>query len=388
MILNDVELMKELIQETLQRIVDTEFEKYIGVAPYERSDERRGYRNGYRDRNILTRLGRLEIRLPRDREGNFSTELFNRYQRSEKALLLAVSESYFEGVSTRKVGKIMEKLCGEQFSRSTISNICKDLDKMLDSWRNRTLEKCYPYLVLDARYENVRESGIVRKKAVMIVLGIDEGGYREILSVDIGYSEGERNWVEVFSRLKERGLEGVIYIVSDDHEGLKNAISRSFPGIIWQRCQTHFIRNFISKFSRREVKRYICWLEDVFRAPDIDEAQRRKSLLIEKLERDGRYRIAEWVDEEIDYCFGVYGISERDRIRMKSTNMLERLNQEIKRRTRVVRIFPNDKSCLRLVGMICMEYSEHWQSGRRYLNMGDGKFDEISNMKLEVCDAV
>ena len=171
-ILNDVELMKELIQETLQRIVDTEFEKYIGVAPYERSDERRGYRNGYRDRNILTRLGRLEIRLPRDREGNFSTELFNRYQRSEKALLLALSESYFEGVSTWKVGKIMEKLYGEQFSRSTISNICKDLDKMLDSWRNRTLEKRYPYLVLDARYENVRESGIVRKKAVMIVLGI------------------------------------------------------------------------------------------------------------------------------------------------------------------------------------------------------------------------
>jgi transposase-like protein len=368
-LLEDKDFLRQVLQGALQLLVDAEFEEFIGAAPYERKATRCGYRNGSRPRALLTRVGRIDLRLPRDREGRFSTELFARFQRSERALLVVLGESYFKGVSTRKVREIMEQLCGRGFSRSSVSNYAKQLDELLEAWRHRRLEKSYPYLVADARFEDIREGGVVKSKAVMVVVGVDEKGYREILSVDIGYSESEANWEQVFRDLKARGLRGVRYVVSDDHPGLSSAIVRNFPGAIWQRCQVHFIRNFKGKFSRKEVGRYVHWLKEVFSAPDMEEAQRRCQVLIDKLIEAGKAKIAQWLEEEIPHCFGVYALPTEHRRRMRSTNMLERFNQELKRRTRVVRIFPNDESCLRLVGMLCMEQSEQWQTGYRYLTM-------------------
>ena len=240
--------------------------------------------------------------------------------------------------------------------------------KKLKSWRERQINKEYPYLVVDARYERIRGAHGVISKAVMIVVGISSAGYREILSIDISDSENESDWGQIFKRLKDRGLSGVIYVVSDDHEGLVKALGRYFQGSMWQRCQVHFIRNFISKLGRRDAKRYLPLLKDVFAATNREDAIIRKRRLVEELTKS-KPNISQWIDEDIEYCLTVYDLPEPHRRRMKSTNMLERFNQELKRRSRVIRIFPNEASCIRLLGSLCMEQSEEWETGRIYLNM-------------------
>jgi len=242
------------------------------------------------------------------------------------------------------------------------------LDHKLNIWRKRKLNKTYPYLVIDARYERIRTVEGVVSKAVMIVIGISEDGHREILSIDIGDSENETDWGHIFKTLKERGLSGVQYVVSDDHKGLVKALQRNFQSALWQRCQVHFIRNFISKLSRRKAKLYIPLLKDVFAATTKEDAVIRKNRLIDKLESE-KPDIARWIDEEIESCFSVYNLPQSHHRRMRSTNMIERLNQELKRRSRVIRIFPNDASCLRVLGTMCMEQSEGWESERIYLTM-------------------
>ncbi len=222
--------------------------------------------------------------------------------------------------------------------------------------------------MVDARYEDIREDGEVTSKAVLIAVGIDVAGYRDILSLEVGDSENEAEWFTFFQRLKSRGLTGVKYVVSDDHTGLVKAVKRAFQGVSWQRCQVHFIRNFMSKLSARERQEYVRDLKDVFNAPDVKKARDRKEKLVKKLETR-KPKIADWLDQEIEYCFTVYQLPLPHRRKMKSTNMLERFNQEILRRTRVIRIFPNKESCIRLIGAISMEQSEEWQTGRRYLKM-------------------
>ena len=368
-LLEDEDFLRRIVQENLQKILESEFEDYIQAGRYERTEHRKGYRNGIYRRTLKTRVGVIELEVVRDREGNFKTELFRRYQRNEKALVLSLVEMYLQGVSTRKVKRIVEHLCGTEISKSTISNLSKELDENINKWRNRPLDKSYPYLVIDARYENIREAeaGVIGK-AVFVIIGIDAQGYREILSVEIGDSEREDTWSEIFRKLKERGLKGLSYVVSDDHKGLVKAVKREFQGIRWQRCQVHFIRNFMDKIGKKNSKEYLEMLRDVFNAPEIKSARERKEGLVKKLE-DKKPSVADWLDREIEFCFTVYSLPIEHRKKMKSTNMIERLNEEIKRRSRVVRIFPNDESCIRLIGAICMEKSEEWQSGRRYLNM-------------------
>ena len=367
-LLDDKDFLKNLMAESLQSILQDEFNRFIKAGHYERSKDRQSYRNGSYTRSIKTRVGRIELEVCRDRDGLFQTELFRRYQRSEQALVLSMIEMYLNGVSTRKVGNIVEELCGHSISRSHVSNLASELDKKLNVWRKRKLSKEYPYLVVDARYERIRTQEGVVSKAVMIVIGISESGHREILSVDIGDSENEMGWGHIFKTLKDRGLSGVQYVVSDDHKGLVKALQRNFQGTMWQRCQVHFIRNFMTKLGRRKTKLYIPLLKDIFAATSKEDAIVRKSKLLDKLENE-KPEIARWIDEEIESCFSVYNLPQSHHRRMRSTNMIERLNQELKRRSQVIRIFPNEASCIRLLGTLCMEQSEAWEAGRMYLTM-------------------
>lgn len=375
-LLDDKDFLKNMLADSLQIFLQDEFNRFIKAGPYERSKDRRSYRNGSYMRSVKTRVGQIELEVCRDRDGIFQTELFRRYQRNEKAFVLSMMEMYIQGVSTRKVNKIVEELCGHGISKSQVSDLAKDLDDNLNTWRNRRLIKSYPYLVVDARYEHIRtKSGVVRK-AVMIVIGISESGHREVLSIGISDSENEVDWGNLFRQLKNRGLSGVKYVVSDHHHGLVNALERHFQGTLWQRSQVHFIRNFISKISRKDAKKYLAMLKDIFSAAGREDAIARKDRLVEVLEH-ARPEVSRWIDEHIESCLSVYNLPVPHWRKMKSTNMLERLNQELKRRSRVIRIFPNEASCIRVLGTICMEQSEEWQTGRRYLKTQEDPDQDI-----------
>jgi len=367
-LLDDKDFLRELVKRAVQSVLNAEFDAHINAAPYERSEDRQGYRNGSYRRSLKTRVGSIELEVCRDREGNFKTELFRRYQRSEQALVASMIEMYLQGVSTRKVKYIVEELCGGAISKSQVSELVKELDAQLTIWRERPLKKEYPYLVIDARYEKIRTRHGVVSKAVMIIIGISESGHRDILTLEIGDSESKVFWSEVFCKLKQRGLKGLYYVVSDDHSGLTGALDRHFQGVVWQRCQVHFLRNFRAKLGWGAFNEFKDLLKEVFSAPDLAEAQRRKDILVEKLEP--KYpETASWIDENIEFCLSVYSLPPAHRGRMKSTNMLERLNAELDRRSRVIGIFPDDAACIRIFGSLCQEWAEEWITGRKYLNM-------------------
>jgi len=317
----------------------------------------------------MTRLGRMELLVPKDREGRFQTELFDRYQRNEKALMLSLVEMYVHGVSTRKVKAVTEALCGLDISRSQISKLAKGLDEEVRAWRSRPLTKPYPYLVVDACYEKIRVNHQVLSQGVLLVVGIRADGYREILGTWVADSESEASWSEVFKELKDRGLRGVQYVVSDDHAGLCKAIERYFQGCLWQRCQVHFMRNIISQVSKKDRAKVIEMVREIMTAQSYESARKRMDEVIEALEKS-HPKVALLLEEHGEEVLTVYQLPPVHRRFMKSTNMLERYNQELKRRTRVVRIFPHQESCLRLVTAMAMEMSEEWMV-RRYLILED-----------------
>jgi putative transposase len=366
-LLDERTFLTGIVHGCLQELIKSEFDLFINAQPHERSSERRGVRNGSYTRTFKTRVGALELTIYRDRQGEFQTEFFHRYQRSEQAFMASMLEMYLQGVSTRKVSKIIETLCGSTVSKSQVSELSKSLDNQLETWRNQKITDNYPYLIVDARYEKIRTEQGVISQAVMIVVGISESGHRSVLSVEMGNSENESTWSDIFKKLRERGLQGIKYVVSDDNKGLVAALNRNYQGVAWQRCQVHFIRNFMMKLSRRDLNSYVPLLKDIFAASDYQEALRRKHLLIDRLEEKYQ-RAADWVDENIESCLTVFHLPMEHRRKMKSTNMLERLNQELKRRSRVIRIFPNTNSCHRLMSYLCQETSEMWETGKRYLN--------------------
>jgi len=359
---------KELLREVLQEVLEQEMTEAIGAGKGERNPERRGYRSGSYNRSLVTRVGKLELRIPQDRQGHFSTQLFERYQRSEKALVSALAEMYVQGVSTRKVKAITEELCGHEFSASTISAINKTLDESLEQFAKRPLEEIYPYLILDARYEKVREDGVIRSQAVQIAIGINEEGRRQILAVELAHRESQTSWKDVLLSLKSRGLRGVEFVVSDDHPGLKRAIAEVIPEAVWQRCYVHFLRNALDHLPRKAVDDCLQELRWFYDRRDLAEAQKD---LAQWLERWGQKypKLCEWVEENIGETLTFYRLPLEHHKHMKSTNMLERFNEEIKRRTRVVRIFPNGASCLRLIRALAAETHEGWLEASRYLNM-------------------
>jgi transposase-like protein len=362
------DLLKDLMREALQTVLEGEMTEFLGAAPGERTASRSGYRAGYYSRSLVTRIGKLELSVPRDRNGEFSTALFERYQRSEKALVAALAEMYVQGVSTRKVKAITEELCGHTFSASTISQINKGLDDSLARFANRRLEEEYPYLILDARYEKVREDAVIQSQAVLVAIGINWEGQRQVLAVELANRESRSTWKDFLVRLKERGLAGVEFVVSDDHAGLKRAIGEVLSEAAWQRCYVHFLRNALDYLPRKaddDCLQELRWLYD---RRDSQEAQRDLAAWIAKWA--GKYpRLVDWVEANIGETLTFYRLPRQHHKHLKSTNMLERLNEEIKRRTRVVRIFPNAESCLRLVRALCVETHEAWLEDSRYLNM-------------------
>jgi len=381
--------IRDLMEWLLQEVLELEFNQYLGAAPYERCQDRKGYRNGYYQRELFTRVGRLTLRVPRDRQGRFSTEIFERYQRSEKALVLALQESYLQGVSTRKVKKITEKLCGVQFSKDQVSSMAQGLDEELGLWRSRPLEKAYPYLVVDAHYEYVREDGQVESDGVLLVKGVGEDGYREILSVFVAPTEEEATWNEVFSDLLGRGLDAgeIECITSDEHKGLRKAMRRYLPRATWQRCQTHYQRNAAGKVPAKAREEVHAGLRDVFNAPDAQRAWQRARRLMDGW-RSRFPELVEWLGETLQDALVVFSLPKEHRTRMRTNNGLERFHEEIRRRTRVVRIFPNRMSCLRLCTALSMEQSEDWLTGHRYLDMDVLEENQPQMIELSKQEAV
>jgi putative transposase len=369
-LLDDPSFLREIVERVVQQILEAEMSEHIGAAPYERVEGRTGHRNGHKPRTLRTRVGTLNLLVPQDREGTFSTRLFSRYQRNEKALVLALMEMYVEGVSTRKVKEITEELCGISFSKSLVSELAGSLDSELGAWRNRRLEaEAYPYVFVDARYEKVRMDHRVISQGVLIVSAVREDGMREILGVEVADTESEATYQEMFRSLKRRGLKGVELVVSDDHEGMKAAIERHFQGAAHQRCQVHYMRNLLGMVGQVKRKELGADLRAIFAAPAREQALRIASSVANKWGGCGIEKIAEHLEEHIEECLSCLAFPESHRRRIRTTNGLERLNQEIKRRTRVVRIFPNRESCARLVTALAMEQSEEWVTGRRYLDM-------------------
>ncbi len=362
-LLNDGNFLRTVVERFCQAYLEGEMTEFLQADPHERTQERQGYRNGYKPRILHTRVGDIALAVPQDREGNFSTKLFERYQRSEKALVLSIVEMYVQGVSTRNVTKIAEELCGSAVSKSQVSRLAAELDQEMLNFKNRPLG-AYPYLIIDARYEKVRTERGVVSRGILIVAGVSGQGDREILLVDIANTESETSWSQVFKSLINRGLSGVEFVVSDDHTGLVKAIERFFTGAIWQRCQCHFMKNMLDKVAKADKAALKAEMRAIFDSADY---KRAKELL--NITTDRYPAISSMLEDAQEDILACFHLPESHRKRMRTTNMLERFNQEIKRRTKVVRIFPNDEAALRLITALAAEQTEEWLSSKKYLDM-------------------
>lgn len=366
---SEEDLLAKVLELGLQALMEAERDAYVGAEPFERTGVRRSQRNGYKARGLVTRVGTLELRVPQTRDGRFYPSLLERYQRSEGALMAALAECYVQGVSTRKVARVCEELFGDTLSHETVSQYAARLEEELDPWRMRALEGAYPYVILDARYEKARVGHRIVDVAVLVALGVSEEGYREVLAVDVAHGETQTSWSDFLDALVERGLKGVKLVVSDAHPGLGEARRRHLPGVPWQRCQRHFLDNALEKAPKALEDELHERLREVWDGEGgYEEARQRLSVLVADLEAKDP-ALAEWLEVEGEDTLSCFHFPPEHRRRIRTTNGLERVNQELKRRTRVVRIFPNPESCLRLVTALLKEYHEDWITGRRYLCM-------------------
>lgn len=378
-LVNEKDFLKNIVENFCQNLLEEQMQEHIGAKKYERSQNRSGHRNGYKPRTLKTRVGSLNLFIPQDREGNFSTDLFSRYQRSEKALVIALMEMYIKGISTRKVSAITEKLCGTSFSSSTVSSLSSKLDAQIKVWRIRPLKKNYPYLLADTTYIKSRIEEAVLSQGAVIIAGIDQDGYREILAVEIIDTETFESYDRIFRFLRQRGLSGVKLVISDDNKGLVKAAEKNFTGVFWQRCAFHFIKNVLDVVPRSKRKYLAEDLRAVFSCSTKDEALKLAARIAGKYSKYPRIEDMLTIDILDALAFMDFPVEHRKRIR--TTNLLERLNEEIKRRTKVVRIFPNNRSAERLICAIVIEQNEGWISGRKYLYM-----DCLKNYKLPGSD--
>lgn len=372
------EMLRGLVQETIQQ----EFETFMGAGPFERAEGRRGWRNGSKPRTLRTRVGTLALRIPKDRAGLFQPSLFERYERTEKALVAALMEMYVQGVSTRKVSAIVEQLCGHTISASAVSTITKRLDAEVEAWRRRSLAgRSYAYLVIDAHYERVRREGSVRSTAVLWVVGVSDEGYREHLGLWSGSSESRESWGAVFEDLIKRGLEGVEYVVSDEHLGLLHALRRYFPNAAHQRCTVHYLRNMRTLVSSRERQAMVTTaLKDAWTAPTRAEAEARLQRLLDAV-RSELPRLTEWLEESFGDTLAFYALPAGEhRRRLKTTNSVEHDHAEVRRRSRVIRIFPNEAALLRLLGALAMERNDQWLERRYLMFTKDSTMEELAQV--------
>ena len=364
----------KLLERVFDSILQAQASEQLNAEPYERTDDRTSYRNGTRERTLTTRVGTLILHVPKFRDGTFSTDLFRNYQRSEKALLLSLMEMVVQGVSTRKVSEITETLCGTSFSKSTVSALCQELDPVVEGFRNRPLARRYPFLIVDALYMKARDDGRVKSRGLLIATGINDEGNREVLGFKIADGESEEAWSDFFADLKARGLQDVDLVVSDSHGGLKRAIQRQFHGAGWQRCQTHFSKNLLDKTPKKLQAEVKTSLNDLYNAPDLKQAKARKQQMIDKFQGQAT-KAMELLDDSFDEITAVFALPDAYRKRLRTSNSIERLNEELRRRERVIRIFPNDDSLIRLMGAVLMEHHEKWLTGKKYFTM-DRYFEE------------
>lgn len=361
--------MARLLEQVLNQVLQAQAQDALQAAPYERTPDRQGYRNGTYDRPLTTRVGSLTLRVPRLRDGSFSPDLFARYQRHEQAFVLALLEMVINGVSTRKLTRITEELCGTELSKSAVSALCQQLDPVVTAWRTRPLtETPYPFLLVDALVLRVREGGHVRPRAGCVVMGVNAAGQREILGFWVGDSESEATWRTVCQDLKARGLQGVDLVVSDQHAGLVRALQHEFQGTTWQRCQTHFSRNVADACPKALHARVHAALRAVFDAPDRRRADWLSQQLIADFQDTAPKAVAIW-EAGVEDALAIFAYPPEIRLRLRTTNDLERVNREIRRRERVIRIFPHRASAERLLGAVLMELHEGWSTGRRYVNL-------------------
>lgn len=359
-----------LLETILNQVLEALATETIGAQKYERTEERKAYRNGSRERSLKTRIGTITLDVPRLRSGEFSHELFERYQRAEQALVLTMMEMVLQGVSTRKVTKITEELCGTSFSKSTVSQLCKGLDETVQAFRNRPLEKRYPFVMVDAMYVKVRELGRVRSKALLIAMGVNEEGYREVLGFTLWDSETHLGWKTFFEDLKKRGIGQVDYVISDAHTGLVKALQEVFVEAAWQRCQVHFMRNIMEVCPSKVKPQLLEDLRDLWASKDPELARERFQEILVTYEALAP-KSMEVLEAGFDDAIAVLHLPTKYRRRLRSTNSLERLNQEIRRRERVIRIFPSGESAIRLMGALLAQQSETWLSGRKWLDMAE-----------------
>ena len=363
----DVDFLRDGLKMLAEAFMDLEIKSKTGAELYERSGERQSYRNGYRERVWDTRAGTVPLRIPRLRMGSYFPSLLEPRRRAERALLAVIQEAYVLGVSTRKMETLVQALGMEGISKSEVSRICGNLDEEVNKWRRRPLEGEYPYLWLDATYVKVREGGVVMSQAIVIAYGVRETGEREVLGIDVGLGEDGAFWTEFLRGLISRGLCGVRLVISDAHLGLREAIATVLGGAAWQRCRVHFMRNALARVPRAAQNEVAATIRSIFAQPDKESAHRQLRFITDQL-RPRHYRVAELLEEaEEDLLAHMWFPREHWR-KLYSTNPLERVNKEIKRRTNVVGIFPNRNAVIRLVGALLMEQQDEWISGRRYFS--------------------
>lgn len=362
--------LAEVITTLFNQAMQVERMKHLQATPYERTIERTGYANGFKPKTVKSRFGELTLDVPQVRDSSFYPSALERGLRSERALRLAVAEMYVQGVSTRRVKEITQELCGLHVTSTDVSRATKALDESLSQWRSRPLDKM-KYVFLDARYEKVRQDGCVVDSAVLVAYGIDSDGKRRVLGASVSLSESEVHWREFLTSLIERGLHGVELIISDAHSGLKAARKATFPSVRWQRCQFHLQQNAQSYVPKQSMKRTVAAdIRAILQAPNSDEAERLLKLAIKKYQKSAN-QLAEWMEGNIPEGLVIMHYPEAHRRRIRTSNIAERVNKEIYRRTKVAGIFPNPESCLRLVTAVIMEIDEEWQQGMTYLSMDD-----------------
>lgn len=361
--------LAKLVETVLNQVLEAQATDVLGAERYAHSEERQGYRNGYRARTLYTRVGPLTLRVPQARDGSFSTEIFHRYQRSEQAFVLALLEMVVKGVSTRKVSAITEELCGASFSKSAVSALSTELDARVRAFNERRLDTPYPFLLADALFLKSRTEDRVVSRAALVISGIGADGYRQILGVRIGDTESVATWDETFRWLKQRGLQGVRFVISDAHGGLTEAIAKHFQGATWQRCQVHLMRNLLAHASTRVRAEVAAAAKLVLQAPDMDEARRRLQTFAERFATSAPKAVA-CLEAGFEDAMAVMTLPEKYRRRLRTSNMQERLNEEIRRREKVIRIFPNDTSAWRLIGALLAEQNETWLE-RKYFDMDE-----------------
>ena len=364
---SDDDPMLSMLKWLCERLMEAEVESKLGAEKSERSEGRQGYRSGYRIRRFDTRMGTMYLMVPKIRNGGYIPFFVEAKKRSEAALMSVIQEAYVNGVSTRKMDKLTKTLGIESISRGQVSVITKELNKQVEEFRQRKLETTYPVLWVDALYERIRDNRAVKNMAVLVVTDINLDGKRDILAVEPMYEESAATYTKLFSNLKERGLQSVWLVVSDAHKGLVKAAREAFVGCCWQRCKVHFMRNILAHISGKDKKSFAEKLKQIWLQPDYDSAKKYAQALVEEYEAKYRQAVAT-LEDGLEESLQFFNFPAIDARKIASTNLLERLNREIRRRTNVVGIFPSMDAYIRLVTSYLIEYSEDWSSGRSYIN--------------------